>query len=165
MTNVYLNDEVIRRIDDSMLLDCFCLRIVENGCAYLDCRDSQLRYCGSCAACLAFDDSISREHHHYSEIEAKFDAVIREVEKLEAVTQDLSASLEAHRRRDQLTADLVHSLTQRITLLESTNTQLETQVNSLTQRLSQLESLSLSPRLVSSDLQVLILFHSAPRRD
>ena len=136
MTNVFLNDEVIRRVDGTTFLDSFRLRVVENGCGYLDCRDSQLRYCGSSSACLTFNDAISREYHHYSALEAKFNAAIHEVEKLESVTKKLSEDLAVHRSQDKVTAVLVHSLTQQNNLLTSTNAQLEIQVNSLTQRLS-----------------------------
>ena len=85
---------------------------------------------------MAFDDAISHEYHHYSELETKFDAAIHEIDKLEAVTQELSDDLATHLHQDELTADFVHSLTQGNNPLESTKTQLELQVNSLTQRLS-----------------------------
>ena len=154
MTNVYLNDEVIWRVDGTMFLDRFCLRVVENGCGYLDCRDSQLRYCGRCMFCSAFDDSLAREFDRYSELEVKFETVTQEVTHLESITQNLSDALDSQHRKDELTSDLVHSLNQRNAVLEANNSQLEIQVRSLTQRLSQLQSACVSSRQVQSPDQV-----------
>ena len=70
MTNVALNDEVIRRVDGSLFLKKFRLRVEEIRSAFLDCRDSQGQFCGSCSICVAFDESISRENAHIVELDA-----------------------------------------------------------------------------------------------
>ena len=47
MTNLFLNGEVKRRIDESLFFDKFHLRLETNELAIKDCRNFEGRFCGS----------------------------------------------------------------------------------------------------------------------
>ena len=132
MTNVALNDEVIRRVDGSTFLDKFRLKVEVNGSAFLDCRDAQGQYCGSCSICIAFDESISRENAHVVELERELDAYTAEVARLEENTVTLLGSLEEQRSQNAV-------LQHRITTLEESNDDFRAQLEFYVHRVAQLE--------------------------
>ena len=100
MTNVKLNDEVIRRVDGSLFMERFCLRVEANGPAFLDCRDTQVQYCGICSICVAFEGAITHENSHILELELELDAYAMKVARLEENNATLMCTLEGQRSSD-----------------------------------------------------------------
>ena len=60
MTNLHLNQELIRRVDGARFFGRFDLRAEATGYAFVDCRDSNLQYCDSCNQCQLFDDVVDQ---------------------------------------------------------------------------------------------------------
>ena len=156
MTNVALNDEVIRRVDGSMFLDKFRLKVEANGSAFLDCRDAQGQYCGSCSICIAFDESISRENAYVVELERELEAYSAEVARLEENNVTLLGSLEQQRSQNVV-------LQHRNTTLEDSNDDYRAQLEFYVRRVAQLEQPLSEPPVTTFSPQVLFYLVVDPK--
>ena len=60
MSNLHLNQQMIRRVDAARFLGSFDLRAEVTGYAFVDCPDSNLQYCDSCSQCQLYEDVVDQ---------------------------------------------------------------------------------------------------------